>query len=66
MENDLETAGGVAADLAARDLAIIRDADFVGHVFVGELLFGFADKRNFGDGVNSVRISRRIRLHGQP
>src|SRR5437868_2528925 len=44
MEDKLEPAGGVAADLAARDLAVVGDTDLVGHVFIGELLLCFSDE----------------------
>ena len=56
MEDQLQAAGGVAANLAARDLAIVGHAHFVGHVFVGELLFGLADEADLRDGVNAVGI----------
>ena len=56
VKNQLEASGGIAADLAAGDLAIIRHADFIGNVFVGELLLGLADEGDFGNGVDPVRI----------
>src|SRR5580704_1290992 len=46
MKNNLQTAGGIAPDLAAGNLAIISDAYFVGHILVGELLLSLADKRD--------------------
>src|SRR3984885_12315662 len=46
MKTNLQASGGVAADLASGDLAIIRHAHLVGNIFVGELPFGLADKRN--------------------
>src|SRR5579864_6809729 len=61
MKDELQTAGGIAANLAARDFAIIRDADLVGDIFVCELFFGFADEGNLGNGINSVRIISRVR-----
>ena len=64
-ENQFEAPGGIAADLAARDFAEVGDADFVGDAFVGELLFRFADKRNFGNGVNAVRVVRAIGMYWQ-
>ena len=60
MKDHLQAAGGVAANLAARNLAIIRHADLVGDIFVGELLFGLADEGNLRDGINPVRITGRI------
>jgi hypothetical protein len=60
MEDELEAAGGVAANLAAGGLAIVGHADFVGHVFVGELLFGLADEADLGDGVDAVGIEAGV------
>src|SRR5216683_915479 len=60
LKNQLEAAGGVAANLAARDFAEKRDAHFVGNTFFRELFFGFADEGNFRDGVNAVGIIRAI------
>ena len=42
MKDELQPPGGIAADLPARGLAIVGHADFVGHVFLGQLLFGLA------------------------
>src|ERR1700733_11613513 len=56
MKDQLQAAGSVAADLAARDLAIVSHAHLVGRIFLGQLLFGLTDKRNLRDGVNAVRI----------
>src|SRR5882757_1824566 len=56
MKNNLQTAGGIAPDLPAGNLAIICDAHFVRHIFVGELLLGLADKRDLRDRINPVRI----------
>src|SRR5882757_10144266 len=44
MKDNLQAAGGVAPDLAAGNLAIIRDTHFVGHIFVRELFLSLADK----------------------
>src|SRR5579883_1370456 len=60
MEDDLQASGGVAADLAAGDLSIKSHADLVRNVFVGKLLLGLADERNFGDGEDAVRIAGRV------
>src|SRR5207249_7552807 len=38
MEDELQPAGGVPHDLPARDLAIVSDAYFVGHILFRELL----------------------------
>ena len=59
MEDELQPSGGVAANLAAGDFAIVGHADLVRHILVGELFLGFADERNLGDGVNAVRINGR-------
>ena len=53
VEEELEAAFGLAADLSARDFAVIGDTDFIGDVFVGELLFGFANEGNLRDGVDA-------------
>ncbi len=60
VEQDLQTPRGVAADLPARDLAVIREPDFVGHVLVGQLLLGAPDERDFRDRVDPVRIRARV------
>ena len=60
MEDELEAAGGVAANLAAGDLAVVGHADFVGHVFVGQLLLGLADEADLGNGVDAVGIKAGI------
>src|ERR1700759_3323716 len=57
MEEELEAAFGVAADLAPGDFAVVGDADFVGNVGFGELLFGFADEGNLRNGVDAVGIA---------
>ena len=63
VEDELEPAGGVAADLAAGDLAVVSDADLVGDVLVGELLLGLADEADLGDGVDAVGVEAGIREH---
>src|SRR5260370_33764498 len=60
MEDELEASGGVAADLAPRDFAIVGQADFVRNVLFGELFLRLADERNFGAGVNPVGVVGRI------
>ena len=60
VEDQLEAAGGVAANLAAGDFAVVGQADFVGHVLVGQLLLGLADERDFRDGVDAVGIEAGI------
>ena len=42
--------------LSTRDFAIVGDADFVGHVVVGELFLVLSSERYFGNGVDAVRI----------
>src|SRR5579862_6625109 len=63
MKDNFQTAGGVAPDLAASDLAVVRHADFVRNVLISELFFSLADKRDLGDGINSVRIAGRVGLN---
>src|SRR5437016_12878958 len=65
VEDELQPAGGVPHDLPARDLAIVSDADFVGHVLFGELLLGFSDERDLGNGIDAVRVTRGVRVDGQ-
>src|ERR1700733_507505 len=64
MEDQLQAPRGVAANLSARDLAIIRDADLVGHILLGQLLFRFADEGDFRNGVDAVRVKAGVRLLG--
>src|ERR1700719_2292516 len=63
IKNQFQAAGGVAANLAARNCPEKRDTHFVGHPFLGELLFRFANERNFWNGVNPVRIVSAIRTN---
>src|SRR6185312_8749993 len=60
MEDELEAAGGVAADLPARDLAVVGYADFVRHIFLGELFFGLADEADLRNGVDAVGIKAGV------
>ena len=60
VEDELEAAGGVAADLASGGFAVVAHADFVGDILVGELLFGFADEADFGDGVDAVGVEAGV------
>src|SRR6185437_10693668 len=59
MEDQFQTSGSIAADLAACNLPVKCHAHFVWHVFVCQLLFGLADKRDFGNCVNAERKVRR-------
>src|SRR5258708_32859661 len=61
MKDELHAAGGIAANLAACDLAIIRDTDLVRDIFVRELLLRLSDEGNLRDSVDAVRIKSRIR-----
>src|SRR5438105_2880634 len=63
MEEQLKAAIDLATNLAARDLAIISDANFIGHVFIGELFFCFADEGNLRNGVDAVGIAGGIGVH---
>ena len=56
VEDELEPACRVAANLAARDFAIVGHTDFVGDILVSELFFGLADEADFGNGVRWVSI----------
>ena len=46
---------GIAQDLSARQLAVPRDADLVGHGGLGQLLFRAADVTDLGDRVDPDR-----------
>src|SRR5471030_617008 len=48
VENQLQPPRGIAADLPARAVAVVRHAHLIRHIFVGQLLFGFAGERNLG------------------
>ena len=56
MEDELETAGGIAANLASRNLAIVSHAHFIRDVLIGQLFLGFANEADLGDGVDAVGI----------
>src|ERR1035438_10442044 len=66
IKDQLQAACSVAADLPARDLAIIGHAHFVRNVVIGQLLFSLADKRYFRNRVDAVRIGCRVGMHRQP
>ena len=44
VKQELQSAFGMSADLAARNLAVIGHTYFIGNVGLGELLLGLADK----------------------
>src|SRR5580693_9351694 len=56
VENQLEAAGCIAANLTPRNLPVVSHSHLERHIFIGKLLFGFADKRNLRDRVDPVRI----------
>ncbi len=70
MEDQLQPPRGVAPNLPARHLTIIRHAHFVGNVLVGKFLLGLADEGDLRNGVNPVGIqggvgnSRRAESEG--
>src|ERR1035438_3056922 len=66
MEDQLEPASGIAANLAARGLAIIGQAHFVRRVFFGQLFFGLTDERNLGDSVNAVGVGGAVGFDLEP
>ena len=66
MENQLEPAGGIAANLAARGLSIVGQAHFVRRVLLGQLFFGLPDERNLGDGVNAVGVGSAVGFDLEP
>src|SRR5258708_16259882 len=60
VKEELEAAFGMACDLATGDFAVVGNANLVGHISFGELLFGFPDEGNLRNGVNPVRVGSRI------
>src|SRR6267154_3908128 len=60
IEKEFQAAGGVAAILAAGNFPEKSHSDLVRDSFLGELLLGFSDKRDFGNGVNPVGIIRAV------
>src|ERR1017187_4534688 len=61
VEDEFEPAGGISANLATGNFAIVGHADFVGNVFVGQLLFSLSDEADLGNGVDAVWIEAGIR-----
>src|ERR1700719_2917664 len=55
----------MTADLAARNLAVIGHAHFVGNVGLGELLLRFPDERNLRNGINAVGIAFGVAAYGK-
>src|SRR5258708_15366271 len=65
VKEELEAAFGVASDLASGDFAVVGNANLVGHICFGELLFGFPDEEDLRNGVNAVGIRSRIGVQVQ-
>ena len=55
VKEQLQHAGLVAEHHALGQFVVFRDADFVGDFVLCECFFGFADHRDFGNGVNAER-----------
>src|SRR5688572_29633826 len=55
VEEYLEQSRRLPCDLRARDVAEMRLADLVGDFALSELAFGFAERADFGVGVDSRR-----------
>src|SRR5438132_7959271 len=64
IENEFQSSGGVAANLSTSNLPEIGQPEFVRNALVSKLLFGFADERNFRNGVNPIRIIRAVGIRG--
>ena len=60
MEDDLQPPSRIAANLAACNLAIVRNADLVGNILLGKLLLSLADEADLGNGVDTVWIEARV------
>src|SRR6185503_6432034 len=64
MEQQLEHAGLVSDQLAAGDFTVAGNANAVGDVLSGQLLFVFSDHRDFRDRVNAIGQEVGIRTVG--
>src|SRR6266702_3680604 len=60
IENQLQAARGVSANLASRNFAEVSHSNFVGNFLVCQLLFRLSDERNLWNRLNSVGISRAV------
>src|ERR1039458_4618401 len=60
MKDELEPPGSIAGNLPARAFPVISHAYFVGHILVGQLLLGLADKADLRDGIDAVGIKAGI------
>src|ERR1700680_119647 len=56
----------MAADLPARDLAVIGYAHFIGNIRLGELLLCFPNKRNLRNCINAVGIALGVAADRKP
>src|SRR5258708_1771348 len=63
VEDQLQPSRGIPADLSARNLAIVRHADLVGNVLLGQLLLRLPDKADLRNRIDPIRIQPRIRQH---
>src|SRR5260370_12026722 len=64
IEDQFQSSGSIAANLAASNLAEIGHTYFVRNTFVRQLLLRLSDERNFRDGVNPVGIIRAVGICG--
>jgi len=55
----------VASDLPAGNFAVVGDTDFVGDVFLGELLLGLADEGDLRNGVYAIGIAGGVGVYVQ-
>ena len=60
MKDQFETACGVSANLPTRCFAIEGHTNLVGHVFIRELFFGFADEADLGNRVDAIGVEAGI------
>src|SRR6266568_5571501 len=63
MEKKLQETAGVANNLPARDLAVIREPYLIGDTLFGQLSFCLANKRDFGNRINA--IGEQVRRTGR-
>src|ERR1700679_3954423 len=61
MEDQLEPPGRIATNLSARNLAVVRNADLVRNVLLGQLLFRLADEADLRNCINPIGIQAGVR-----
>src|SRR5215467_2002343 len=62
-ENQLQSSGCVSANLSARNLSKVCDADLVRHSGIGQLILRLPDKRNLWNRIDPIWIVRRVGVY---